>query len=283
MKQAATGKQTTIGIVGLGKMGRPVGRHLLAAGYAVVGCDPVEAARSEAAKVGITVLDGPAAVGRVADLVLILVGFDNEVEAVLFSDDGILAGAKGEVDIAIGSTISPSYAWELEQRLVGSGVGLIDLPSARGEAALETGDVLLFGGGDTALFEKWRPAFETFASDIFHLGGFGAGQVAKMANNMILWACMSANDEALRLVEKMGVDPQKVREALCLSSAQNWSLTTRAEEKPMPWSEKDMRIALDEADHARISLPLAGTVSEVIKGYKIRNGIPMPSIRKARA
>lgn len=117
----------------------------------------------------------------------------------------------------------------------------------------------------------------TFATDIFHLGKFGAGQVAKMVNNMILWACMSANDEGLRLAEVLGVDPQALRAALHHSSAQNWSLSTRAEERPMPWAEKDMMIALREADHARLSLPLAGCVKEVIKGYKIRHGIPMPT------
>lgn len=267
----------TIGIVGLGKMGRPVGRLLMAAGYPVIGCDPMDAAQAAAADLGIEVLPSPAEVARRADLVLVVVGFDAEVETVLFEPDGIMADPKPGLAIAIGSTISPSYAWELEKRLEGRDIGLIDLPSARGEAALETGDVLLFGAGDKALFETWRPVFEVFASDIFHLGTFGAGQVAKMANNMILWASMSANDEALRLVARLGVDHEAVREALCLSSAQNWSLTTRAEEKSMPWAEKDMRIALDEADRARISLPLSGTVSEVIKGYKIRNDIAMPA------
>ena len=96
-----------------------------------------------------------------------------------------------------------------------------------------------------------------------------------MVNNLILWACMSANDEGLRLAQSMGVDPEVLRAALHKSSAQNWSLSTRAEDRPIPWAEKDMNIVLREADKARLSLPLCGTVKEVIKGIKIRRGIPM--------
>jgi 3-hydroxyisobutyrate dehydrogenase-like beta-hydroxyacid dehydrogenase len=141
---------------------------------------------------------------------------------------------------------------------------------------LEAGDILLLGGGDKAAFDRWTPIFKTFASDIFHLGDFGAGQVAKMVNNLILWACMSANDEGLRLGESFGLSPDLLRTALNKSSAQNWSLSTRAEERPIPWAEKDMMMVLREADRVDLSLPLCGTVKEVIKGYKLRRGIRIP-------
>ncbi len=97
-----------------------------------------------------------------------------------------------------------------------------------------------------------------------------------MVNNLLLWACTAANDEALRLAQALGVEPQRLREALLHGSGQNWSLASGAGERPMPWAEKDMSIVLHEADLARISLPLAGTVKEVIKGLKIRKGYDMP-------
>jgi 3-hydroxyisobutyrate dehydrogenase-like beta-hydroxyacid dehydrogenase len=268
----------SIGIVGLGKMGRPMGRHLRAHGFSVAGCDPLADARERAGALGIEVLASPAEVARASDLVIIVVGFDSEVERAMLGADGIVPSARPGLIVAVGSTIAPNYARRLGERVGSSGIVMIDMPLTRGEQAAEDGDLLILGGGDERVFERCRPALHSFASDIFHLGPFGAGQIAKMINNMILWACMAANDEGLRLGEALGVDPERLRKALVKSSAQNWSMSTRAETKPVPWAEKDMTIALCEADIARVSLPLAGCTKEVIKGFKIRHGIAMPAI-----
>ena len=107
---------------------------------------------------------------------------------------------------------------------------------------------------------------------MFHLGEAGAGQTGKMVNNLILWACISANYEGLKLGEKLGVDRAAMREMLLSSSGENWPLRTGAGDRPMPWAEKDMMIVLDEADAARVSLPLCGTIKEVIKGIKVERG-----------
>ena len=93
-----------------------------------------------------------------------------------------------------------------------------------------------------------------------------------MVNNLILWACISANDEGLRLGEQLGVDRRAMRAMLLQSSGQNWALESGAGERPMPWAEKDMMIVLQEADAARMSLPLCGVVKEVIKGIKVARG-----------
>jgi 3-hydroxyisobutyrate dehydrogenase-like beta-hydroxyacid dehydrogenase len=148
----------------------------------------------------------------------------------------------------------------------------------RGEPAAEAGKMLVMGGGDEAVFEACRPLLATFASDIFNLGPFGSGQVGKMVNNLILWACMSANDESLRLGEALGVDQERLRAALVRSSAQNWSMSDRAEERPTPWAEKDMNIALHEADGIQFSLPLCGLVKEMMKAFKVRRGYPTPAM-----
>jgi 3-hydroxyisobutyrate dehydrogenase-like beta-hydroxyacid dehydrogenase len=266
-----------IGIIGLGKMGRPMARHLLAAGHTVAGHDPAPAARRAAAALGVRLCDDAGAVAAASEIVFIVVAFDAEVESAVFGPAGVLAGARPGLALAIGSTISPSYARTLAERLHGRDLALLDVPSTRGEQALEAGQILILGGGDQAAFDAWTPVLRCFAADIFHLGPFGAGQVAKMVNNLIMWACMSANDEGLRLGEAFGLSPDALRAALHESSAQNWALSTRAEDRPIPWAEKDMMMVLREADRARLSLPLCGTVKEVIKGYKIRRGIPTPA------
>src|SRR5690242_17272061 len=163
-------------------------------------------------------------------------------------------------------------------KIEGSGIVLLDMPLTRGEPAAETGKMLTMVGGDTAAFEACKPALASFASSIYHVGDLGAGQVGKMVNNLILWACISANHEGLRLAEKLGVDPERLRVALIDSSAGNWALQTRPEEQPMPWAEKDMRIVLAEADRLRISVPLCGVVTEVVKSVKFERGWPTPKL-----
>jgi len=265
-----------IGMVGLGKMGLPMARHLLAKGFKVAGCDPVEQARMAARAAGVSIADSPCELANLSDLVIVVVGFDSEVETVAFGKAGVAEAAKRGLIVALGSTVAPRYAKKLAERLAATGMVLLDIPLARGEAAAIAGKLLIYGAGDENAFEACRPAFAAFASDIFHLGAAGAGQVGKMVNNLILWACVSANDEGLRLGEALGVDAAKLKEALSHGSAQNWAMDSSAERSGMPWAEKDMRIVLHEADLARLSLPLSGTVKEAIKGLKIRLGLGLP-------
>jgi 3-hydroxyisobutyrate dehydrogenase-like beta-hydroxyacid dehydrogenase len=262
-----------VGIVGLGKMGLPMAKHLLAGGFKVVGCDPVEASRSAARSARLTVVETPREVADLSDLVIVVVGFDHEVERVVAE---ILGAPRKGLIVGLASTVAPRTAKRLAQRLADSGMTLLDIPLARGEAAAISGKLLIYGAGDEKAFAACRPAFSAFASDVFHLGAAGAGQVGKMVNNLILWACISANDEGLRLGEALGVEPEKLREALARGSAQNWAMDNRAEDSGMPWAEKDMGIVLHEADLARLSLPMSGTVKEVIKGLKIRMGLGLP-------
>jgi len=266
----------TVGLLGLGKMGNPMAKHLVAGGFKVIGYDPVKEACDSARALGARIAGSPREIAQAAELAIIVVGFDSEVEGVVFGKDGILAGAKPGLIVALGSTVAPRYAKRLAARLAERQIVLVDAPLARGEAAAVAGKLLVYGAGDEKAFEACRPALSTFASDVFHLGPAGAGQVGKMVNNLILWACTAASDEGLRLGEALGVDPERMRKALHHGSAQNWAMDNRAGDSGMPWAEKDMSIVLHEADLARLSLPLSGTVKEVIKGLKIRRGFSMP-------
>lgn len=266
-----------IGILGLGAMGRPMARHLIAKGFRVAGCDPAAAARERAAALGVEIALSPRALAERSDAVLVVVGFDAQVERAVFGADGIREAARPGLVVAMGSTIAPGYARDLARRLGGSGIALVDMALTRGEPFAEAGTMLILGGGDAAAFAACEPVMRCFASDIFHLGPFGAGQVGKMVNNLILWACMNANDEGLRLGAALGVDAEKLRAALCHSSAENFSLSARADERPTPWAEKDMRIVLAEAAALGLDLPLSKLVKERIADFKRRKGYPTPS------
>jgi 3-hydroxyisobutyrate dehydrogenase-like beta-hydroxyacid dehydrogenase len=180
--------------------------------------------------------------------------------------------------VGIASTVAPRTMQKIAAKISDSGIVLLDMPITRGEPAAEAGKLLTMVGGDVAAFEACKGALATFASSIYHVGDLGAGQVGKMVNNLILWACISANHEGFNLAKKLGADPERLREALVDSSASNWAMQTRIEEQPMPWAEKDMRIVLTEADRLRISLPLCGVVTEVVKSVKFEKGWPTPEL-----
>jgi 3-hydroxyisobutyrate dehydrogenase-like beta-hydroxyacid dehydrogenase len=266
-----------VGLIGLGKMGLPIGRHLVQRGFEVTGFDVSRTALKAAASAGIQPVNSPKSVAAASELVMIVVGFDSEVESAMFGENGVLAGAGEDAVIAIASTVAPSTMQRIAAKLPASPkVTLLDIPLCRGEGPAQEGKLLIMGGGDKAAFDTCRPAFSAFATSIYHLGPVGAGQVGKMVNNLILWACISANEEGFKLAGTLGVGREVLREALIDSSAANWSLVTRPEESPMPWAEKDMTIVLKEADAARLSLPLCGTVKEAIKTVKFERNWPTP-------
>ncbi|MEC7488065.1 MAG: NAD(P)-dependent oxidoreductase [Pseudomonadota bacterium] len=269
----------TVGVIGLGKMGGPLARHLANGGFRVIGFDLAEAALEAVADAGVSSAKTCAELAGQCDLSIVGVGFDSEVEEVLFGDSGLLMNPKENMTLAVASTIAPGTMKEIAARAIDKPVNLLDIPMCRGEQAAIEGQLLLMGGGDQVKFDECRPAFNTFASDIYFLGDLGAGQVGKMVNNLILWSCISANTEGMALADALSVDTDALREALLDSSARNWAMEVRAETWDLPWAEKDMSIVLKEADEARISLPLCGSVKEVIKGIKIDLGQGMPKNR----
>jgi 3-hydroxyisobutyrate dehydrogenase-like beta-hydroxyacid dehydrogenase len=252
-------------------------RHLRAKGFEVMGTDISPEALARAESVGIRTAATAREVAAVSDFVIIVVGFDSEVEQVLFGRDGVSEGSRPGLIVGVASTVAPRTMRRLKDRADRAGIIIVDMPLTRGERAAETGTMLTMVGGDAAVFEAIKPALQTFADAIFHVGDVGAGQVGKMVNNLILWACISANHEGLKLAKTLGVDPERLRVALNESSAGNWALKTRVEEMPMPWAEKDMRIVLSEADALRLSVPLCGVVTEVVKAIKVERGWPTPS------
>jgi 3-hydroxyisobutyrate dehydrogenase-like beta-hydroxyacid dehydrogenase len=265
-----------VGLIGLGKMGLPMSRHLRTRGFAVTAHDVNPAACKQAESLGVTIVEDARAVAAASDFVIVVVGFDSEAERVVMGTDGIAAAARPGLIVGIASTIAPRTMLKLGRHLADTGIVLIDMPLTRGEPAAEAGTMLVMVGGDLEAFAACKLAMESFASDIFHVGELGAGQVGKMVNNLILWACISANHEGFKLAAGLGVDAERLRTALLASSAGNWAMKTRPELLPMPWAEKDMRIVLSEADRLRLSLPLCGVVTEVVKSVKVEHGWPTP-------
>lgn len=270
----------SVGIIGLGKMGHPMARHLLAGQFEVFGFD-IDPAKIEAAKLlGVSMCASPAQLADNSDLVIVIVGFDSEVMSVLRGKDGVFQNLRKGAVIGIASTVTidTMNAIAVEVDGLDKGAAVLDIPICRGEPAAEAGTLLMLVGGEQEPAERCHAAFSTFSSDIHHLGNLGAGQAGKLVNNLLLWSCISANYEGLKLGEALGLDPKRLREALVKSSGRNFALETWDRPRAMPWAEKDMTIVMQEADRMRLSLPTCAVVKEVVKGIKIERGLPTPGV-----
>ena len=275
MAERAIGK---IGIVGLGRMGRPMARRLVAHGFAVCGFDPDPAAASAARTIGVEAVDSCAQLANRSDAVILIVGFDSQVEQAVFGENGVVAGARPGTILLIASTVAPGVMRDLADRAGDRGLTAIDIPVARGESAAEAGELLIFAGGDRDTVDRCRPLLEAFSERVDYLGPAGAGQAAKAINNMLLWSCLAATVEGLDLGEALGVDREALREALRHGSGANWALETRADERPALWAEKDMDLLLGEAAAFGIAMPVSETVRDAIAAFKKVRGLPAPSM-----
>ena len=264
------GKDDGIAVIGLGKMGLPMARNLRAAGFRVCGYDPVAAQCDAAKALGVDIAETPAAAVAETAIALIVVGFDNEVEAVVTEEGtGLLAAAKPGYVITICSTIEPNTSVALAQIARKQDVEVVDATMCLGEPAAEDGTLLLMCGGVDWALDRIQPALEVVGANIFRLGDVGTGQVGKMLNNYLLWSCVVGNYEAMRLGSRLGVDLEPLRQALLLSSGANWALDTWLRSRPMPWAEDDMRIVMQYADQAKLPMPAAGLLREEMKAIKV--------------
>ena len=148
-------------------------------------------------------------------------------------------------------------------------VQVIDSTICRGGRAADSGTLLSFVAGAVDVVERLRPVMAAYSSDIVHTGAVGTAQVAKAANNMILWACLVADHEALALAKRYGMNVEALRQALMMSSANNCALNDWGTQS-MAWAQDDMAIVGAMADTSGISLPQAGVVREICRTLKPR-------------
>ncbi len=266
----------SVGVIGLGRMGHPIAHRLAKAGFIVSGHDRDTRAAAAASAVGIPVAGSPRAVAMTSDIVIVVVGFESDVTEAMFGPDGVSGGLGPGTVVAIASTVAPSYVVGLAEQLGAIGARLIDTPLVRGEAAARSGRLVIYAGGDEVDIALCRPVFDVLAERVIRLGELGAGQVAKAANNQLLWTCVAASAEALDFGAAFGLDRDGLRAALGYGSGANWALETRADDRPALWAEKDLAIVLDEADVAGVAMPVTAAVRQAIAAFKAARGLPTP-------
>ncbi len=259
-----TDTKERIGIVGVGRMGLAMLKHLVRHGYAVTACDLDQKQLAQAREAGAAIADSPAQLAKSAEFVILGVGYTDEVNAVVHGQDGLLSGlGKGSV-IAISSTVSPFTVQAIAAAAEPKGIGVLDAPICRGRWAADEGTLLAMVGGRPEIVERGRAVYGCFCSDYAHLGDVGHGQVGKTMNNLLLWINSIGLIEAGRLAETTGIDLVKLRDALQISSGasaalNDWDMIT------FTWALKDMQVVAEMTDKAGLSLPITGAVKELVK------------------
>jgi len=255
-----------IGVIGAGRMGQPIIGHLARKGFGTRVFDIDRAKRAFVESRGAAWCGDLAALAAASDVVLVCVGYDEELRA-LFPQ--LAPAARAGVIVAVLSTVHPKTVQELAISYAQRGLTVVDATMCRGGRAADEGTLLCFVGGEATTVERLRPVLSAFASDVVHTGPVGSAQVAKAANNLILWACLIADHEALALAQRYGLDAEKLRAALGISSAANDALAKWGTQT-MAWADDDMAIIADMARDCGLKLPQADVTREICRTLKPR-------------
>ena len=256
----------TVGVIGAGRMGQSIIGHVARKGFTVAVHDIDEGKREAVAKLGAAWAESPMALARARDAILVCVGYDQELRQ-LMSADGLLRDLARGTIVAVLSTVNPRTVQELAEDAAASGVHVVDSTVCRGARAADEGTLLSFVGGEADVVKRLKPVLACYSTDIIHTGGVGSAQVAKAANNLVMWSCLIADHEALALAKRFGMDVDVLREALVKSSAGNYVLRHWGT-NTMAWAEDDMDIALRMAGQVGIGLPQAGLNRELCRTLK---------------
>lgn len=252
----------TVGVVGLGRMGAPIAGHLLAAGFAVRGLDPAATTGVPEGVLRVGTADG------LGDCEVVVVTAGGDAVGPLLLDDGRLRPAWRGRDVLVCSTVDPAHARSWHAAAARDGGGLLDAPLCRGDHGARAGDLLALVGGADEVLARCAGVLAAFCSDVVHVGGPGAGQVAKLVNNLLLWTTISAAVEGLRLAEELGVRRGPLVEGLRRSSAASWVLDTWERPRELPWAAQDMRTVREVAAAAGLDVPVAEVVQRAVAAVR---------------
>lgn len=266
-----------VGFIGLGLMGRPMALNLIKAGYKLSVRDHSAAVEEELSKAGATVLGSAREIAAASDIVITMLPDSPDVDAVVAGEGGILEGiGKGALLIDM-SSISPVVTRRLEEQVRGKGASMLDAPVSGGDVGAINGTLSIMVGGDAKDFERALPLFQAMGKTIVHVGGSGAGQVTKAANQVAVALSIAAVSEALLLGAKGGVAPEKILDVLSGGLAGSKVMEVKREKylthdfTPGFRSElhhKDLGIALAAAREYGIVLPFTAVADQFYQAMK---------------
>ncbi len=265
---------TQIGFIGLGIMGRGMTHNLLKAGYKVTVWNRTASRMDEFAAAGAQTASSPADLAAQCDVILVCVSDTPDVEQVLFGENSVSAGVKRGALVVDHSTISPQKTVEMAKRLNAQGAAYLDAPVSGGSEGAKNGTLSIMVGGEAADFERALPILQAYGKTITHVGAQGAGQMAKLVNQILVVVNQLAASEALLFAQAGGLDLAKTIDAVKGGAAGSWMLANRGPQmivrdfRPgftIDLQQKDLRLVLEAAD--QMGVPLIAT-SMVFQMYR---------------
>lgn len=271
LAKAEPGK-TRLGWIGTGVMGSSMCGHLLAAGYTITVYNRTKAKAEPLLERGAHWADSPKAVAEASDIIFTIVGFPRDVREVILGSNGVLAGCKPGNIIVDMTTSEPALAREIAAEAKKRGVYSVDAPVTGGDIGARQATLSIMVGGEEEAVQAVWPCFERMGKTIVHHGGPGAGQHAKLANQIVIAGNMVGMCEGLLYAYKAGLDLEKFLQSVGAGSGNSWAVTNLAPRilrnnfDPGFFIEhfiKDMAIALDEARQMNLSLPGLGLIQQL--------------------
>jgi 3-hydroxyisobutyrate dehydrogenase len=271
-----------IGFIGLGNMGLPMALNLAKAGHAVLGFDAGAAARAKAQEAGLTLADSAVAAASGAEAAITMLP-DGRIARAVWLDGGLLDALPAGALAIDCSTIDVATARALAEAASAKGRAMLDAPVSGGVMGAGAGTLTFMVGGSDDAFARAEPLLKAMGRTIAHAGGAGAGQAAKICNNMLLGISMIGTCEAFALAEKLGLSAQALFDIAAKSSGQCWSLTTYCPVPgPVPTSPanrdyapgftaammlKDLKLAQDAAGSAGAATPLGAHAAALYERF----------------
>lgn len=267
-----------IGFIGLGIMGKPMSKNLLKAGYDLVVMNRSKAAVEELAALGARAANTPKEVADHADIVITMLPNSPQVRTVVLGENGIIEGARSGLIVIDMSSVAPLASKEICTELEKRGVDMLDAPVSGGEPKAIDGTISVMVGGKKEVFDKCYDIMMAMAASVVYTGTIGAGNTAKLANQVIVALNIAAMSEALVLATKAGVEPDLVYQAIRAGLAGSTVLDAKAplvmDRKFEPGFRlelhiKDLANALETAHEIGVPLPLTAGVMEIMQTLKV--------------
>ena len=261
-----------VAFLGLGVMGYPMAGHLARAGHSVTVYNRTAAkAQAWAAEFGGTAAASPRDAAAGADMVFACVGNDDDLRSVVLGESGALAGMAPGAVFVDHTTASAEVARALYAAARVLGLQFVDAPVSGGQAGAVNGALTVMCGGDTAPFDAMRPVAMAFAKAVTRVGDSGAGQLAKMVNQVCIAGLVQALSEGIAFGQKAGLDMAQVLEVIGKGAAQSWQMDNRGSTMvtdkfdfgfAVDWMRKDLGLVLDEARRNGAKLPVTALVDQ---------------------
>ena len=269
----------TIGFIGVGVMGKSMVRNLMKNGFEVSIYARTKAKVTDILAEGALWCDSIAQCAQGKDAVITIVGYPKDVEEVYFGQGGILENASAGCVLIDMTTTSPQLSVKIEQAAKGKGLKALDAPVSGGDVGAKNGTLSIMVGGEKETYTQCLPIFQAMGTNIIYEGKAGAGQHTKMANQIALGGAIAGVCEALTYAKKVGLDLQTMLDSISKGAAGSWQMSNMAPRMLKGDFDpgffvkhyiKDMNIALEEASHVNLTMPVLNEVHDMYQALDDR-------------